>query len=238
MHEHAFPMRWADLDQLNHVNNVVYLDYAAEARALLTQEGVVGADRDVAAMAVRFLRPMHLTREAVVVRSTSDGDTLSQDITVASRGSSAPFAEVTTQYGGRPAAAPRDDVPSLPVNVRRSDLDELGAVRLTKLFELFQEVRVLMISTHLGSMRSGSFVVGSSSVAFGAPVPWRLEPYVVRVWVSRVGRASFEIRCQLTDDNTVLADSTTVMVGFDQDAESSRPFGEDERAQLQELLRD
>ena len=32
-------MRWADLDSLNHVNNVVYLDYAAESRAILVEDG-------------------------------------------------------------------------------------------------------------------------------------------------------------------------------------------------------
>lgn len=45
-------MRWADLDSLNHVNNVVYLDYAAESRAILIEDGVVGADERVQRMAV------------------------------------------------------------------------------------------------------------------------------------------------------------------------------------------
>ena len=33
------PMRWADIDQLNHVNNVVYVDYAMEARARWSTTG-------------------------------------------------------------------------------------------------------------------------------------------------------------------------------------------------------
>lgn len=230
-------MRWADLDSLNHVNNVVYLEYAAEARASLTHDGVVGTDDGIAEMMVRFLRPMHLSREPVVVRSHVDGGTLSQSITVGDGDPSLSFAEVTTRYGDRTAEAPRHDVPSLPVNVRRSDLDEHGVVRHTKHFELFQEARILTISTHLSSMSPGSFVVGSSSVTPGRPIPWRPDPYVARVWVSRVGTASFEIRCQLIDHDMVLAGSTTVMVGFDADAESSRPFGRQERAQLQELVR-
>src|ERR1044071_2600066 len=31
-HRYECPMRWADLDQLGHVNNVVYVDYLQEAR--------------------------------------------------------------------------------------------------------------------------------------------------------------------------------------------------------------
>ena len=35
-------MRWADLDSLNHVNNVVYVDYAAEsARAAWSMTGLI-----------------------------------------------------------------------------------------------------------------------------------------------------------------------------------------------------
>jgi acyl-CoA thioesterase FadM len=73
-------------------------------------------------------------------------------------------------------------------------------------------------------------------VTFAGPVTWRPEPYVVGVWVSRVGWVSVEMRCQLTDQDTVLADAATVLVGFDNVTQSSRPFGDDERAQLQELM--
>ncbi len=231
-------MRWADLDSLNHVNNVVYLDYAAEARAVLVDEGLVDSGAEIVSMSVRFLRPMRLGRTPVVVTSTADGTTLVQQIGIDSDGSSAVFAEVTTILGEREQIASRDDVPVASLNVRRSDLDPVGAVTPTKVFELFQEARVLHISTHLAAMSPGSFVVGTSTVTFRAPIGWRAEPYDASVWVSRVGRGSFEMRSELSDGQTVLAGSTTVLVGFDPQTQRSRPFGDQERLELSGLIRD
>lgn len=231
-------MRWADLDTLNHVNNVVYLDYAAEARAVLVDEGALDGGPDIVSMTVKFLRPMRLGRTPVRVTSTVEGATLTQQIGVDAEDSTAVFAKVTTQFGQRQPIAPRQDVAAVSMSVRRSDLDPAGAVTPTKVFELFQESRVLHISTHLGAMTPGSFVVGTSSVTLRTPITWRAEPYEATVWVSRVGRGSFEIRSELSDGVSVLADSTTVLVGFDAQTQRSRPFGDDERAQLSELVRD
>ena len=68
------PMRWADLDELGHVNNVVYVDYLQEARVALLRElrpGVSAgtpAERalDEAALVVRheidYVAPLTLSR--------------------------------------------------------------------------------------------------------------------------------------------------------------------------------
>ena len=43
-HVYECPMRWADLDMLGHVNNVVYVDYLQEARVdLLRVHGASGS---------------------------------------------------------------------------------------------------------------------------------------------------------------------------------------------------
>ena len=239
MHEHAFPMRWADLDSLNHVNNVVYLDYAAEARAILVDDGVVADERDISTVSIRFVRPLLLSRKPVVVRSQLADGGLTQEITAGD--GSAVFAVVTVGYGDAEPAGRVEataEAPALPVRIRRSDLDAHGAVRPAKLFELFQEVRVLNVSTYLDTMRPGSFVVGTSTVTRLRPITWRAEPYEATVWVNRVGRGSFELGCQIADGATLLADSSTVLVGFDPQTQSSRPFRDDERAQLEALVRD
>lgn len=58
-HLYECPMRWADLDALGHVNNVVYVDYLQEARVdLLRRHSGDGADA----------RPPRLTDGVVVVR--------------------------------------------------------------------------------------------------------------------------------------------------------------------------
>ena len=72
-------MRWADLDELSHVNNVTYLDYAHEARAVHVAAGEL-ADRAVGAVSVEFLRPLLLSRTPLHVTSSDDGVRLVQEI--------------------------------------------------------------------------------------------------------------------------------------------------------------
>jgi acyl-CoA thioester hydrolase len=226
-------MRWADIDMLNHVNNVVYVDYASEARAQLG-DGV--ADAPVRSVSVRFLRPLLLSSEPVVVVSSVDGRTLLQQIR--SRGTDdAVYAEIVTQLGERQPITPHPGKGrTLPVAIRRSDLDESGAVSLTKLFELVQESRILFISQHVRHLVPGTFVVGTVAVEQARPVPWRIEHYVARARISRVGAGSITVETELLDGDTVLVRSTSVMVGFDGQSQRSRRFDDDERALFEKLL--
>lgn len=230
-------MRWADLDILNHVNNVVYLDYAAESRAALVDDGVLDGSAGISDMTVVFRRPLALSSAPVLVESTIDAGTLTQRICGDRDDERVVWAEVVTGFGEPTSAAVRDDVDALPMRVRRSDLDGAGEVVPTKVFELFQECRVLSVARQLGAMRPGSFVVGTSRVAFHAPVRWSPEPLRAHAWISRVGRGSFEMRSDLTDGVTAFASSTTTLVGFDPGTQRSRPFADDERAQLTSLLK-
>lgn len=63
MHHWEIPLRWSDIDQLLHVNNVTYYRYMSEARvAWLQSLGALLADDGsspvVAESGARFLRPM------------------------------------------------------------------------------------------------------------------------------------------------------------------------------------
>lgn len=229
-------MRWADLDSLNHVNNVVYLDYAAESRAALIEDGLLDASAQVCGMSATYLRPLSLGRAPVVVASRVEGDILTQQIRL-DDGSTTVFAEVVTRHGERAQAEPHGVVHSLSAPLRRGDLDASGDVTASKIFELFQETRVLSVAMRLDSFRPGSFVVGTSDVTLHRPIRWRPEPCVAGVWVTRVGRASFEIASELSDETGVLASSRTVLVGFDPETQRSRAFDEDQRAQLADLMR-
>jgi acyl-CoA thioester hydrolase len=230
-------MRWADLDSLDHVNNVVYLAYAAEGRAGMVADGALAADLTPVTVTVRFVRPLRLGRRDVVVVSSVDGDVVSQQIAVDGDSERTVFAEVTTHMGVRRAAEPAADVPTEPLRLRRDDLGADGTVTTTKAFELFQEVRVLSISAHVGSMRPGRFVLGTSSVTFHDDVRWRDQPLRASAWISRIGRGSFEMRSELSHGGAVLAESTTALVGFDPVRQVSKPFDDDERALLSTLLR-
>ncbi|MCW2751806.1 MAG: hypothetical protein JWR83_2916 [Aeromicrobium sp.] len=224
-------MRWADLDSLNHVNNVVYVEYAAESRALLVEDGILDADIGVSHMSVRFSRPLLLTRHPVLVVSTVAADTVTQQICTDLDGERTIFATVTTTLG-TPSPTLRADVVGdpLPSRIRRSDVDVTGVVSPTKTFELFQEGRILFVSSHLAQLSAGQFVVGTVSVDFHEPITWRREPYQVLGWISRVGVSSVTIETELSDGDTGLARATSFLVGFDLAAQKSRAFTDEERA--------
>ncbi|MGH3387108.1 MAG: acyl-CoA thioesterase [Nocardioidaceae bacterium] len=75
-HIYYCPLRWADMDALGHVNNVVYVDYLQEARVDMLSvhapqpggeelgEGVVVARHEV-----EFTRPLHFRPEPVRIES-------------------------------------------------------------------------------------------------------------------------------------------------------------------------
>lgn len=221
-------MRWADLDSLNHVNNVVYLDYAAESRAMLVEDGLL-ADRPVRRVVVEFLRPLLLSRHPVQIASTVNGDELTQEIRPVPDAS--PFARVVTTFGPpEHMIAEGAYADSLPCRVRRSDLGPDGVVTPVKVFELFQEARILFIAGRLKSMSAGRFVVGRVDVTYGAGMPWRQEPYEVESWVSRLGTSSATVEAQIVGDGTVRARATSAMIGFDLGSQRSRPFSDEERA--------
>lgn len=225
-------MRWADLDSLNHVNNVVYLDYAAESRALLVEDGIVPGG-PIAQMAVTFLRPLLLTRQPVLVVSTKDGETLTQEISTDRGEDRAVFARITTVFGPTQQLVQHEPRgAALPSRVRRSDLDGSGAVCPTKVFELFQEGRILFISDRLAEMTPGRFVVAQVDVTLAAPIGWRSEPYDLRGWVSRIGDSSVTVESELSDGTVVLARATSTLVGFDLPTQRSRQLSEREKAEF------
>lgn len=221
-------MRWADLDSLNHVNNVVYLDYAAESRAMLVDDGIVGADESVRRIAIDFLRPLLLSVRPVQVRSHRDGNELVQEIT----SGDAVFARIVTTFG------PLADLVSgastfqpYPLRVRRSDLAGLGTATPTKLFEYFQEARIVLFSS---LRRDGSgasrFVVGHVDVTYGGAVPWRREPYPIRSWINRIGDSSLTIEAEIGNGEVVYAHANSVLVGFDMATQRSRKLEDHEKA--------
>jgi len=63
--------RFSDLDQLGHVNNVVYGDYVQEARIRVNRrmraEGVEMPAQVVARQEIDYIRPLHLNPEPIVV---------------------------------------------------------------------------------------------------------------------------------------------------------------------------
>lgn len=220
-------MRWADLDSLKHVNNVFYLHYAAESRAMLVDEGVLAA-RPVRRIVVEFLRPLLLSPRPAQVAWTVSGDELVQEIRPVPDAS--PSARVVTTFGPPetvPAAPPYAD--PMPCRVRRGDLGPDGAVTPVKVFELFAEARIQFVASLLKNTSAGRFVIGRIDVTYGEGIPWRQEPFEVVSWVSRVGTSSATIEAEILGEGTVHARASSVLIGFDLETQRSRPFDDDER---------
>jgi acyl-CoA thioester hydrolase len=231
VHEIRIPMRWADIDQLNHVNNVVYVDYAMEARAQMVDDGQLEPDLPVRRVRVDFARPMLLSSKPAVVRSSIDGDVVTQEIR--SRDGSSVFCTVVTEHG-RPEPTDDDRGSAFELRVRRGDLGPEGVVTLTRLFELFQEARIQALASIIPHRVAGRFVVGRVLLDLGEPLPWRPEPYPVRSHISHVGRSSFSSMTRI--DGGRFGSATSTHVGFDPDTQASRPLDDDEREALTAAL--
>ena len=231
MHDIHIPMRWADLDQLNHVNNVVYVDYAMEARAQLVDDGELEGDWPIKRVRVDFLRPLLLSSKPVLVRSTLDGDVVTHEIR--SQDGSALFSTVVVEHGApEPVDDPRGE--PLQIQVRRSDVGADGSVTVTRLFELFQESRIHSFSHVIPHRVAGRFVVGRVELDVGEPLPWRRDAYPVQTHIAHVGRSSFSSMTRI--DGGRYGSATATLVGFDLSTQSSRQLDDDEREALSAAL--
>lgn len=233
-------MRWADLDTLNHVNNVRYIDYALEASAQLLDDGALPDDHSIARMEVEFLRPLMLSRTPARITSTVlDASTVSDTLVQEICAGDDVFARVTTTFGR--STAPDPGPPSAQVHeaqLRRGDLGSDGAATPAKIFELFQESRILHFSGLMGHENAGRFVVAHLGVDFIRPITWRPELLSIASRVIKVGNSSLGVASQIVDASGAYATCDAVLVGFDMATQSSRRFSDDERAHLQSVMGD
>lgn len=221
---HTLPMRWADLDELGHVNNVTYVDYACEARDAHVAAGDLTAP-EVRSATVEFVRPLLLSERPVRVTSRLLDGSLVQEI--APDGASTPFARVTTRAEARPFE-PIGEGAQYPLRIRHSDLDARGVVTLTRMFELAQESRIVALRRlHEVHGAFGRFVVARVDVTLREPITWRPEPYAASTAVTQVGRKSFTLGTAFEDGR--LGHSSAVLVGFDLDTQTSRVLEDVER---------
>lgn len=233
------PMRWSDLDTLNHVNNVTYLQYALEAWPELKGAGELpeGAARRTT---IAFKRPVLKGPEPIRIESTVTGTALHQRIGPSVHAE--PAVTVTTEFDQREPSAPESEIRAahIPVHMRYSDLDREGKIDIAKKFELFQETRVPYFRTQaaLFSDHGAAVVVARIEGEFFQSIGWQAEPLDGRLWIERIGNASFGVATQLNRGDEVLATSRAVMVAFDPVTQRSASFPDAIRERLHEGLLD
>ncbi|TEA78592.1 acyl-CoA thioesterase [Allopusillimonas ginsengisoli] len=70
---HVMPVRWGDLDALNHVNNTVYFRFFEEARMQLLEQAQAitqaGKTFVLAHTSCDFIRPLHYPATAIVLQT-------------------------------------------------------------------------------------------------------------------------------------------------------------------------
>ncbi|MCW2829637.1 MAG: hypothetical protein JWP31_329, partial [Aeromicrobium sp.] len=188
---HELPMRAADIDILHHVNNIVYVDYAAEARALLAREGRIDGSAAVQALDVQFVRPLQLSRRPVIVASAWRDGVLVQDIRAERGGEVSTYAHLETTFGAHQVMEPRGEgVVQYPTRVRKVDMGEDGFSTLSKIFELFQEGRTLYVTDLLAEHASNGFVIAQVRVELGPGIRWQPDGYMSQSWMAHVGTSS------------------------------------------------
>ena len=229
MTDYNLQLRWADLDTLNHVNNVRYVDYALEATGQLIADGKVPAEADLTRVAVDFLRPLTLSLKPIRISSAVGDGQIVQEICA----EDIVYARVTTDFGSmtKRFAAPHEG-PVYPAQLRRADLDGAGHVSPAKVFELFQESRILHFARLLERHAAGHFVVGKLVVDYHQPITWQPEPVTISSWIAEVGNSSMVVHSRIAEGDTVHAECEAVLVGFDMETQKSRRLSEAEKEQL------
>ncbi|GGG01930.1 thioesterase [Rhodococcoides trifolii] len=119
------------------------------------------------------------------------------------------------------------------LQVRWADSDRLGHVNNVRYVEYAQEARVQFLS-RLDDR--GATVVRRLEVDYLHPVTDNSGPLEVEVSVTRVGTTSCHIQHVVKDRNgRVCAEVVAVMVGFESETETSRPWSDAERSLFDEF---
>ena len=77
-------------------------------------------------------------------------------------------------------------------------------------------------------------MVGRVELDLGEPLSWRPDPYPVQSNITHVSRSSFGIMTRI--DGGRFGSAITTSVGYDVEAQASRPLDDDEREALTAAL--
>ena len=131
------------------------------------------------------------------------------------------------------------------VSLRWSDMDAYAHINNVQFLRLLEDARVIAFRDWFDQDRSlldEGVLVSRHEIEYRRPLGFRHEPVEIRMWVSRVGGAGFDVAYVVTDPAEVGSDvyavAETELALYDFGSSSPRRLREHERASLQPHLGD
>lgn len=240
--EHRMAMRWSDLDLLNHVNNVLYLEYGAEAEEQLPSEAAkllprnqldnpsVGGAHHIT---VEFRRPLQRSTDPLIVTTELGLGDVRHSMRLGN--DDAPYAVVSAKLSDSPVVTLRPGL-SHQLQLRARDRQLDGSITDTTFGELWQEARILFFDEVTAGIERSSVALAQLDLFRYERSIWRVTELTTRHWVERVGRSSFTVIGTTLVDNRVVASSRAILVAFDPRAQKSAALSDAERSRYTALI--
>jgi acyl-CoA thioester hydrolase len=111
-------------------------------------------------------------------------------------------------------------------------MDAYGHVNNTAYLAYLEQARVSMFFDRYDSSFSGGTVVAHHEITYLRPVVYHPEPLRLELWVERIRGASFDVRYDVYDGQTLAAKAVTTLVTFDFSTDRPRRLTKDEKAIL------
>jgi acyl-CoA thioester hydrolase len=116
--------------------------------------------------------------------------------------------------------------------MRWSDMDAYGHVNNTAYLAYLEQARVSMFFDRYDSSFARGTLVTHHEITYLRPVVYHPEPLRLELWVERIRGASFDVRYDVYDGQTLAAKAVTTLVTFDFDTDRPRRLTADEKAIL------
>ncbi len=112
--------------------------------------------------------------------------------------------------------------------MRWSDMDAYGHVNNTAYLAYLEQARVSMFFDRYDSTFTGGTVVAHHEITYLRPVVYHPEPLRLELWIERIRGASFTVRYDVFDGDTLAAKAATELVTFDFKTDRPRRLSPDE----------
>ena len=122
--------------------------------------------------------------------------------------------------------------------MRWSDMDAYGHVNNTAYLAYLEQARVSMFFDRYDSTFARGTVVAHHEITYLRPVVYHPEPLRLELWVDQIRAASFQVRYDVFDGETLAAKAATNLVTFDFTTDRPRRLTVDERTLLQSFTED